>query len=181
MQVQEAAEDLCAMPLFDHLTELRARVIKAVIGFAAAYAICLTFTAPLWKEVCRPAAGALAALGYAPMLYVSDPMEPFNIVYIKLPIVSAIFLAAPWMLYQLWAFVAPGLYRSELRWTASLLIAAALLFVGGGVFAYLALFRNSLEFLLDIGRSVGSGATVSMERYFGLFVNVVLGAGVTFE
>jgi sec-independent protein translocase protein TatC len=107
----ESEHDLTSMPLLGHLTELRARLIKALIGVAVAYAISLTFTGPLWKFVCRPAAQALRSLGYPPILYLIDPMDGFNIIWVKLPIVIAIFLAAPWVIYQVWAFVAPGLYR----------------------------------------------------------------------
>lgn len=174
-------EELRSMPLMDHLTELRARLIKAATGFGVAYALSLTFTHPLWKFVCRPADQALKALGYPPMLYVVDPMDGFNIVWIGLPLVVAAFLSAPWMLYQLWAFVAPGLYREERRWAGGFAIGAALLFVGGGAFAYLVLFRYGLTFLLGIGREEGMGAVVSVKLYFGLLVNVVLGVGIMFE
>jgi len=169
------------MPLMGHLSELRSRLIKSVAGFAVAYALSLTFTHPLWTFVCKPAEQALKALGYPPLLYVVDPMDGFNIIWIGLLLVSAAFLSAPWILYQVWAFVAPGLYRAERRWSGGLLIAAALLFLGGGAFAYLVLFRYGLTFLLGIGRMEGMGAVVSVKLYFGLLVNVVLGVGIMFE
>jgi len=181
MQPRLPEEDLPSMTLMGHLSELRNRLIKALIGVAVAYAISLTFTEPLWKFVCRPAAQALESLGYPPILYIIDPMDGFNIIWIKLPIVLAIFLSAPWVLYQLWAFIAPGLYRSERRWVVPFTVCSAALFVAGGAFAYLVLFRYGLRFLLSIGRGDGVGAMVSMEHYFGLFVNVVLGVGVMFE
>lgn len=181
MPALSAEEDLPSMPLVDHLTELRTRLIRAVAGFAAAYAVSLTFTHPLWKLVCRPAAQALTALGYPPTLYVVDPLDGFNIIWIGLPLVSAAFLSAPWILYQIWAFVAPGLYREERRWAGSFAVAASLLFIGGGIFAYLVLFRYGLTFLLGIGREEGLGAVVSVNLYFGLLINVVLGVAIMFE
>ena len=174
-------EDLPSMPIMDHLAELRARLIKAAAGFAIAYVLSLTFTHPLWEFVCRPAAQALIASGYPPILYVVDPLDGFNIIWIGLPLVAAAFLSAPWIVYQLWAFVAPGLYRKERRWAGGFAIAAALLFIGGGVFAYLVLFRYGLTFLLSIGRGEGMGAVVSVNLYFGLLINVVLGVGIMFE
>ena len=128
-------EELPSMPLIGHLTDLRTRLIRAVVGFAAAYAISLTFTRPLWRFVCRPATQALTALGYPPQLYVVDPLDGFNIIWIGLPLICAAFLSAPWILYQVWAFVAPGLYRGERRWAGGFAVAASLLFVGGGAFA----------------------------------------------
>jgi sec-independent protein translocase protein TatC len=174
-------DELPSMTLVGHLSELRSRIIKALAGLLAAYAVSLTFTDPLWKFVCRPAAQALEAAGYPPILYLIDPMDAFNIIWFKLPVVVAMFLAAPWVLYQAWAFVAPGLYRNERRWAAPFVICSAGLFIAGGTFAYFVLFRYGLTFLLSIGHQQGAGAMVSMERYFGLFVDVVLGAGVMFE
>jgi sec-independent protein translocase protein TatC len=174
-------EDLPSMPLMGHLTELRTRLIRALAGIAVAYAVSLTFTEPLWNFVRRPAAQALSAAGYPPILYIIDPMDSFNIIWFKLPVVVAIFLSAPWVLYQAWAFIAPGLYRNERRWAAPLILCAAALFLTGGTFAYFVLFRYGLTFLLSIGHGEGVGATVSMNYYFALFVNVVLGVGIMFE
>jgi sec-independent protein translocase protein TatC len=174
-------DDLPSMPLIGHLTELRTRLLRALAGVAVAYAISLTFTDPLWKFVCRPAAQALKAAGYPPILYIIDPMDGFSIIWFKLPVVIAIFLSAPWVLYQAWGFIAPGLYRNERRWAAPLVLCCALLFIAGGAFAYLVLFRYGLTFLLSIGHGEGVGAMVSMNHYFGLFVNVVLGVGIMFE
>jgi sec-independent protein translocase protein TatC len=174
-------DDLPSMPLIGHLRELRTCLLRALAGVAVAYAISLTFTGPLWKFVCRPAAQALKAAGYPPILYIIDPMDGFNIIWFKLPIVVAIFISAPWVLYQAWMFIAPGLYRNERRWAAPFVLCCALLFIAGGVFAYLVLFRYGLTFLLSIGHSEGVGAMVSMNHYFGLFVNVVLGVGIMFE
>jgi sec-independent protein translocase protein TatC len=169
------------MPLIGHLTELRSRIIRSLAGVAVAYAVSLTFTSPLWEFVCRPAAQALTAAGYPPILYLIDPMDAFNIIWFKLPVVVAVFLSAPWVLYQVWAFIAPGLYRHERRWAAPFVVSSAALFIAGGTFAYFILFRYGLTFLLEIGHEQGAGSMVSMERYFGLFVNVVLGVGIMFE
>jgi len=124
-------EELPSMPLMGHLTELPSRLIRSAVGFAVGYAVSVTFTHPLWKFVCRPAAQALTALGYPPTLYVVDPMDGFNIIWIGFPLVLAAFLSAPWILYQAWAFVAPGLYRGERCWAGVFLVAASLLVIGG--------------------------------------------------
>jgi sec-independent protein translocase protein TatC len=174
-------EDESRMSFFEHLTELRARLLKALLGLAVAYAISLTFTDPLWRFVCRPAAQALQSLGYPPQLYVFDPMDAFQIIWVKLPIVWAIFLASPWVLYQLWAFLAPGLYRHERRWVGPVLVGSSALFIAGGIFAYFVVFRYGLTFLLSIGKGNFVVPMVSMDIYFERFVDVVLGVGVLFE
>ena len=97
----------------------------------------------------------MTSLGYSPTLYVVDPLDGFNIIWIGLPLIAAAFLSTPWILYQAWAFLAPGLYRDERRWAGCFVVMASLLFLGGGAFAYLVLFRYGLTFLLSIGREEG--------------------------
>ena len=174
-------DEMLRMSFVEHLTELRARLLRALLGLAVAYVVSLTFTDPLWRFVCRPAAQALQALGYPPQLYVLDPVDGFQIIWVKLPIVWAIFLASPWVLYQLWAFIAPGLYRHERRWAGPLLVGSSGLFILGGVFAYFVVFRYGLTFLLSIAKGNYVVPMVPMDIYFDRFVDVVLGVGILFE
>jgi sec-independent protein translocase protein TatC len=174
-------EELLRMTFVEHLTELRARLIRALLGLGAAFAISLTFTDALWRFVQRPAAQALLAAGFPPQLFVFDPTDAFQIIWFKLPVVCAIFLGAPWVLYQLWAFIAPGLYRHERRWAGPLLVGSSGLFILGGVFAYLVVFRYGLTFLLGIAKAQGLISQVPVDVYFNLFVDVVLGVGIIFE
>jgi sec-independent protein translocase protein TatC len=108
-------------------------------------------------------------------------MEGFQIIWVKLPILCAIFLSSPWILYQVWAFIAPGLYQRERRWAAPFVVSAAGLFIAGGIFAYFVAFRYGLTFLLGIGKGNYVRPMVSMTHYFDLFVNVTLGVGLIFE
>jgi sec-independent protein translocase protein TatC len=174
-------EDLLRMSFVEHLAELRTRLIRALVGLGAAFAISLTFTDPLWRFVQRPAEQALQAAGFPAHLFVFDPMDAFQIIWVKLPIVCAIFLGAPWVLYQLWAFIAPGLYRHERRWAGPLLVGSSGLFILGGVFAYFVVFRYGLTFLLALAKAQGLVSQVPVDLYFNLFVDVVLGVGIVFE
>jgi sec-independent protein translocase protein TatC len=90
-------------------------------------------------------------------------------------------VASPWVLYQVWAFIAPGLYKKEKRWAAPFVISSSLLFILGGLFAYFVAFRYGLEFLLGLGLGSGVRPTVDMSLYYDLFVDVMLGVGVIFE
>jgi sec-independent protein translocase protein TatC len=124
----------------------------------------------------------LTNIGMAdPRLAQITPMEAFNTVWIKVPLVAAIFLASPWVLYQVWAFIAPGLYKRERRWAAPFVICSAGLFISGGLFAYFIALRFGLTFLLGIGRDIQIQPVVSVTEYFDLFVNVMLGIGIVFE
>lgn len=175
-------EGMLRMSFLEHLEELRARIIKALFGIGIAFVLSLTFTNDLWRVVAEPAVDALKSLGYPnPGLSQIKPMEVFNVVWIKLPILCAIFMASPWVLYQVWAFIAPGLYRRERRWAAPFVLCSAGLFIAGGVFAYFVAFRFGLTFLLGLGRGNYITPMVSVTEYFDLFVNVTLGVGLVFE
>jgi len=169
------------MSFLEHLEELRSRIFKALGGVLVAFIVSLTFSGPLWKFVMEPAAAALKSLGYEPSLVAIEPMEQFNIIWFKVPIVCAIFLGAPCILYQVWAFISPGLYRRERRWAAPFILVSAGLFILGGVFAYFVVFRYGLTFLLSIGAAYGVKNMISMSSYFDLFFNVVVGVGLVFE
>ena len=169
------------MSFLEHLEELRSRLIKMVMGIGVAFVISLTFSDRLWTFVVQPAAQALKTLNYTPNLVIISPMESFNIIWVKLPIYCSIFLASPWILFQVWAFISPGLYRKERRWAVPFVICSAGLFILGGIFAYFVAFRYGLTFLLGIGRGNYVMPMVSVSEYFDLFINVVLGVALVFE
>jgi sec-independent protein translocase protein TatC len=174
-------DGMLRMSFLEHLEELRSRILKALLGIGVAFLASIWFSDALWKVVEEPAAAALKSLGYKPELVQITPMEAFNILWVKLPILAAIFLASPWILYQVWAFIAPGLYRRERRLAAPFVISTAGLFILGGMFAYFVAFRFGLTFLLGLGRGKGIAPFVSITEYFDLFVNVTLGVGLVFE
>jgi sec-independent protein translocase protein TatC len=170
------------MSFLEHLEELRSRIIRALIGVAVAFAISLTFTYQLWQFVSAPAVDALKTLKVnPPELAQIDPMDGFNTIWVKLPILCSIFIASPWILYQVWAFISPGLYRRERRWAAPFIICSAGLFITGGLFAYFVAFRYGLTFLLGIGQGYNVHPLVSITTYVDLFINVILGVGLVFE
>ncbi|MGA2270596.1 MAG: twin-arginine translocase subunit TatC [Bryobacteraceae bacterium] len=174
-------DGMLRMSFLEHLQELRARIIRALWGVAAAFVLSLTFSNQLWNFVSQPAVQALKTLGYPTTLKQITPMESFNVIWFKLPVLCAIFIASPWVLYQVWAFIAPGLYRKERRWAVPFVLTSAGLFILGGLFAYFVAFRYGLTFLLSIGSGNHVEPMVSITEYFDLFVNVILGVGLVFE
>ncbi len=170
------------MSFMDHLEELRSRIIKSLYGLLAAFIFSLVFAGQLWDIISEPAVAALKHLGVNPPRLVQiTPMESFSIIWVQLPLLCSVFLASPWIVYQVWAFISPGLYKRERRWAAPFVIITAGLFITGGLFAYFLAFRFGLEFLLGIGMSNHVQPMVSITEYFDLFVNVTLGVGVVFE
>jgi sec-independent protein translocase protein TatC len=174
-------EGMLRMSFLEHLEELRSRIIKCIIGMAVALGVSLTFCDPLWNFVKQPAKAALTANGFPPTLAQLTPMEAFNVIWFKLPVVCSLFIASPWILYQVWAFISPGLYRKEKRWAAPFVLGTAGLFILGGLFGYFVAFRYGLTFLLGIGVGKDIVTVVSVTEYFDMFVNVILGIGVVFE
>ncbi|MBL8295899.1 MAG: twin-arginine translocase subunit TatC [Bryobacterales bacterium] len=170
------------MSFLEHLEELRSRLLKALLGIGVAFVLSLYFTHDLWEIISAPATRALELNGVKdPRLAVLTPTEAFSVIWIKLPILTAIFLASPWVLYQVWAFIAPGLYKRERRWAVPFVLSTAGLFILGGLFAYFVAFRFGLAFLLGIAVSGNLQTVVSITEYFDLFINVTLGLGIVFE
>jgi sec-independent protein translocase protein TatC len=114
-------------------------------------------------------------------LVILTPMEAFSVIWVELPLLASVFLASPWIVYQVWAFISPGLYKKERRLALPFVLLTAGLFIAGGCFAYFLAFRYGLEFLLGIGMTNNVQPVVSITEYFDLFVNVTLGVALVFE
>jgi sec-independent protein translocase protein TatC len=174
-------EGMLRMSFLEHLEELRRRIISALIGVGVSFGVSFLFCDQLWNIIKQPAVTALKSLGYEQRLVQITPMETLNIIWFKLPLVCSIFLASPWVVYQVWAFISPGLYRKERRWAVPFIVSSAGLFILGGLFAYFVAFRVALKFLLGMGHGMDIAPFVSVSEYFAMFVNVVLGIGLVFE
>lgn len=177
----EEENGMLRMSFLEHLEELRSRIIKALSGLGIAFIGCIFFTNYLWNAVRQPAAAALKSLGYPEDLAQLTPTEAFTVIWVKLPILAGLFVASPWILYQVWAFIAPGLYKKERRLAVPFIFSTAGLFILGGAFAYFVAFRFGLTFLLGIGSTMGVRPYISLTEYFDLFVNVILGVALVFE
>jgi sec-independent protein translocase protein TatC len=173
-------DGLARMSFLEHLGELRSRIIRALTGFGVVFLVCMAFSSQLWRIVQAPAAEALGRTGIqGAHLVAINLMEKFSIIWMWTPLVAAIFLGSPWIVYQVWAFIAPGLYKSERRWAVPFILATAGLFIAGGCFAYFVAFRYALVFLLGI--EPGVTPLISIDSYFDTFVDVMLGISAVFE
>jgi sec-independent protein translocase protein TatC len=173
-------EDLPRMSFLEHLEELRTRLIRALLGFGVIFLACLAFSDRLWLIVQAPAVEAFRKLGTGGLVGI-NAMEQFEIIWMWTPLVASLFLGSPWILYQIWAFIAPGLYQRERKWAIPFVLTTAGLFIAGGLFAYFLAFRYGLTFLLGIGKFAGITTTLSIDSYFDLFVDVILGVSLIFE
>jgi len=175
-------EGMARMSFLEHLEELRKRILLAIGGVGVAFFLCLFFSDELWQFVVTPATAALVHLHVnPPTLKQISPMDSFRIMWMELPILAAVFISSPWIMYQVWSFIAPGLYKRERRWAGPFVIASAGLFILGGLFAYFVAFRYGLEFLMGLAIGKGVDPGISMTEYYDLFVDVMLGVGIIFE
>ena len=174
-------EGMARMSFLEHLEELRTRLIRCALGLVVAFLGCMAFMNPMWNWVREPAIVALKSLGYPPELAALTPMEGISIVWMRVPLLASLFIASPWILYQVWAFIAPGLYKRERRLAAPFILTTAGLFIMGGAFAYFVALRLGLFFLLKIGKEAGIHPYISATEYMDLFVNVILGVALIFE
>jgi sec-independent protein translocase protein TatC len=163
------------MSFLDHLEELRRRIIYSLISVAVALGVSWTFANELFLIVARP----ITALDVN--LVMSTLTEGFNL-QLKLALLAAVFLASPFILAQVWLFIAPGLYKHERRYALPFILFSTLLFLAGGAFGYFIAFPFAARFLLDWGAE-GMGLTpmIIASNYFDLFIAIELGLGVIFE
>ena len=170
------------MSFLEHLEELRTRIIRALYGFGLIFLVCIVFSNQLWAIILAPGKAAMAATGIPNAGFIAiDPMEQFQIIWVWTPVVAALFLGSPWILYQVWAFISPGLYRREKKWAIPFVLGTAGLFILGGCFGYFVAFRYGMAFLFGLGKESGVLPLITIDNYFDKFVDVMLGIGIVFE
>ena len=108
-------------------------------------------------------------------------MENFQIIWVWTPVVASLFLGSPWILWQVWAFISPGLYKKEKKWAVPFVLGTAGLFILGGCFGYFIAFRYGMAFLFGLGKDVDVLPLITIDNYFDKFVDVMLGIGLVFE
>jgi len=183
----EEEDGMARMSFLEHLEELRKRIIQTLIGLGIAYALCLLFATQLFGWMTQPVKRAFEMLEVicqfdAPLKLVAiTPSEQFNLIYLKVPLLAAVFVASPWLVYQAWGFIAPGLYQRERRWARPFIFCIAGLFVLGGMFGYFVVLRYALTFLIGIGCEIDIQPMITVSSYFSLFVMVELGLGIVFQ
>jgi sec-independent protein translocase protein TatC len=172
------------MPLLDHLRELRNRVVKAALALAAGMAAGFIFFDQAWAFIERPLCHTTinghsgCATPGTNQLILNSPLDPFYL-RVKVAFIVGIILSSPVWLYQLWAFIAPGLYAREKRWGHIFLVTAVPLFLLGSALAYVSLGR-SMHYLLGLTPH-GVGNYIQVDLYLSFVMTMLLAFGIALE
>lgn len=174
--MSQEPEKLAEGTLISHLLELRDRLIRCVVAVALAFLPCMFYSNQIFSFVATPLEQKLPKDAH---LIATTVMSPFTTPF-KLSLFAAVFLAMPFVIYQLWAFVAPGLYRHEKRFAVPLLISAILLFYTGVVFAYFFVFPVMFQFFAATTPR-GVSMMTDISAYLDFCLTMFLAFGAAFE
>ncbi|QIB65829.1 twin-arginine translocase subunit TatC [Kineobactrum salinum] len=164
------------LPLVAHLTELRDRLLRALLAILVVFICLFPFSNEIYSFVSQPLRALLPAGATMIATEVASPfLTPF-----KLTLVAAIFVAIPYILYQIWSFIAPGMYRHEKRLAIPLLASSVLLFYAGAAFAYYVVFPLIFAFFTSVGPEDISMMT-DINSYLNFVLKLFFAFGVAFE
>ncbi|MGI9101911.1 MAG: twin-arginine translocase subunit TatC [Terriglobales bacterium] len=175
---RKATEHMASMSFLEHLEELRRRIIWSLLWVAAGFGVCWFYAERIFGYMQQPIMTALHAHHLDEKLVYLNPTEPFNM-YLKVGFLAGLFVASPLVLYQVWAFIAPGLYKNEKRYVIPFMVSSVGLFVAGGLFGYKMVYPAALDFLIGYGAQFQPMITIG--EYTDLFLTIILGLGIIFE
>ena len=168
--------ELHRMSLLDHLQELRTRLIRAVYALSVAVVVGLVFSERIFHVFAALVTAKLPPDTQSCVLNLTEPI----FVYIKLAFIAGLFVTIPFVLYQLWTFVSPGLYERERRLAAPAVILATFLFYGGGAFAYFVVLPAAIKFLIGFP-SPELKAMLGIQQYISFVLMLILAFAGIFE
>ena len=171
-EVKDRAE-LPGMSLMEHLQELRSRLLHSAVALLIGFVIAYIFHRQLYGIVQAPLTALHLKLSF------THPTDPINL-YIKTALVGGSLLASPYILYQIWLFISPGMYANEKKYVWPFMTATIGLFLAGAWFGYRYVLTSAIKVLVvDFGKDFNSMLTI--EDYTGFFMSIILGLGISFE
>lgn len=176
---EKETRQMGSMSLMEHLEELRRRVLHSVVAIAICVGLGWYKVDTVIAKMVAPIQKALAAHHFDTSLIYLNPTDTFNI-QLKIGLIVGIFIACPYLLYQVWGFISPGLYRNEKRFLLPFLVLSIGLFLSGGYFGYRVVFPVAMDFLIGQGGS-NLKPMIAITEYTDLFLTIILGLAVVFE
>jgi sec-independent protein translocase protein TatC len=171
-------ENEVRLSFLDHLRELRKRLARALLGVLVGMVAVGWFVEAIFHRLMQPVLDSLPEKQRA--LHYTSYIEPL-MVYLKVALYGGIFAAVPWVLYQLWQFIAPGLYRREKKVVIPFLVSGTLLFYGGAAFCYWLIMPAAFPAMAAIANDAALSPVLTMSEQLSLVLGMLLGFGVVFE
>lgn len=174
------------MSILEHLAELRRRLILAIIGIIPGITAAWYFKENLLEFLVAPLVQAWKSLGMtAPALHFANPVDPF-VAYLQLSVVIGIIFSSPWVFWQIWKFIAPGLYPREKRLAIPFILASTFFFAGGAFFGYWVMLPLGFETFLGMAGMLPSKTamvqpTIMIDQYLTFSLQMLLAFGIVFE
>jgi sec-independent protein translocase protein TatC len=163
------------MSVLEHLDELRSRLFRAIAGYVVVFVACWFVSDPVLRFLLRPIRKHLFEGDDIVFIHLTEPF----MIYMKASALMAVFIASPYILYQFWAFVAPGLYRRERRMAVPFLAFGSLFFLAGGAFGYYAATPRAAAWLIGLGEEYR--AAITLRSAFAFESRIILAMGAVFE
>jgi len=185
-EVESGPEDDVEMTFLEHLAELRTRLLRALVGVVPGTILAWFLKEEILDLLTRPLVQAWHRIGLGdPQLHFANPIDPF-VAYLKIAVVCGFIFGSPWAFWQIWLFVAPGLYRREKRLVLPFVLASTLFFVGGSFFGYAFVFPLAFETFLSFAGLLPSSdlriaPTLMMSEYLDFSTRMLIAFGITFE
>ena len=179
-------EDDIEMTFFEHLGELRSRFIRALFGLIPGIAIAALYSEEILQFLTAPLINAYHEQNLGePLLHFANPADGF-VAYMMISMVCGVIFASPWLFYQAWAFIAPGLYREEKKLAIPFVLISAAFFIGGSFFGFEFVLPPAFNALLSFAGMLPNEElrvepTIMMIDYLDFSLRMLLALGITFE
>lgn len=165
------------MPFTSHLAELRSRLLKSVLAVAVAFFACFAFADDIFAVLTAP----LRRLNIRGLQLIGTAVTEAFFTKMKVSFAAAVILSSPILLWQLWQFIAPGLYEHEKRYTRSFVSVGSVFFIAGAAFCYFIVIQRGLSFLLTRYEEIDIQPLLQIGDYLSLVSRLVLAFGTMFE
>jgi sec-independent protein translocase protein TatC len=174
---EDRLHELSKMTFFEHLAELRTRLIYVAITLAVGFGICWFFVEDLFRILMIP---MIEVLGPERKMIFTNPTEAF-VTYLKVAALGGLMITTPVWLYHIWRFIAPGLYKNERKYIVLFVLFGSIFFLGGSLFGYFRIIPLGFQFLINNFQSSFFEALPSLKETFSISTRLLIAFGIAFE
>jgi len=175
--VIETDADELRMSIIEHLRELRVRLVRAAIALTIGFILAYFYSDELFALLTLP----IRAVSHGKMVLIGTGVGEAFFTKIKVSLVAGLFLASPAVFYEIWKFIAPGLYQSERKMALPFIVFATIFFASGGYFCWAVVFKVGYAFFLSQYSSIGVTPTIRISEYLAFSAKLMLAFAITFE